>query len=105
MERVSSEPQAIASQFWDITQRLTSDAGMQRAANGVATDADVREVAYGLAVARGGDSAYEAMFSLYLAVCPATARHGWVSPDLPSAGCTPSRPAGCSKLPSGCLRS
>ena len=46
---------------------------MQRAANGVATDADVREVAYGLAVARGGDSAYEAMYSLYMAVHPATA--------------------------------
>ncbi|KAK9828032.1 hypothetical protein WJX81_003329 [Elliptochloris bilobata] len=38
---------------------------LKAAANGGAVDADVREVAYSLAVARGGASAYEAMYSLY----------------------------------------
>ena len=40
----------------------------QEAANGNEVDADVREIAYCLAVARGGESAYEAMLSLYLSV-------------------------------------
>jgi hypothetical protein len=40
----------------------------QDAANGAVADADVRDVAYGLAVARGGDSAYEAMRSLWASV-------------------------------------
>lgn len=40
----------------------------QEAANGKEVDADVREIAYCLAVARGGESAYEAMLSLYLSV-------------------------------------
>ncbi len=40
----------------------------QEAANGKEVDADVREIAYCLAVARGGESAYEAMHSLYLSV-------------------------------------
>ncbi len=40
----------------------------QEAANGKEVDADVREIAYCLAVARGGETAYEAMLSLYLSV-------------------------------------